>query len=124
DVPGFERGAVVRRDGEVVPSRHAVVVGRLEDEAPRRLDDAGDGLDLLVVLLGDSLLLFEGLLHPFVGNPAHDVLPLSAWRTADLWSPDAPPPDREGRATGPIPYGGPAHPMGASAHPIPPGRAR
>src|SRR5262249_17349631 len=75
DVPGFEGGAVVGRDDEVVPSLHSVFIRSLEEEATWAFNDTGEGLNLRVVLLGDGLLLLQSLPHSFVGNPAHGVSP-------------------------------------------------
>lgn len=44
DVPGFERCAVIRRDKEIVPPGHPVIIGSLEDKAAQRPDNVGNKL--------------------------------------------------------------------------------
>jgi hypothetical protein len=43
DAPRFEGSAIIRRDKEIPPASHPMVVGVLEEEAAERPDDVGDG---------------------------------------------------------------------------------
>jgi hypothetical protein len=56
DVSGFEGSAIIRRDREIVPSSHPIIIGSLEDKTAQRPDDVGNGLDLGVVFGGNALI--------------------------------------------------------------------
>lgn len=71
NVPRLERRPIIRLDGNVVPSLHAVLVGVLKDEAPGHLDHACQRLDLVVILCRDGPFLRLGGLHPFFRNASH-----------------------------------------------------
>jgi hypothetical protein len=60
DVPAFQRNAAVRREIDVPPAGHPMIVWGLMEDAPQRFDDIGHCLDLGVVLFGNGLELLEG----------------------------------------------------------------
>jgi hypothetical protein len=73
DIPAFEGSAVVRRNIDIFPTSHSIVIGRLKDKAAQRFDDASNGFDLLMVFFGNGLELLQGPFHSLIGYSSHDL---------------------------------------------------